>query len=105
MQPAPTPPDPSTPQLADLDALVARLTEIGALALAEDRLYGRAWGVFADWCFRTGCDSLPATATTVEAWLADHGRSLDGVDTLEVLDAVAAVHTDAGFTDPTGATR
>jgi hypothetical protein len=76
---------------------------VGAQALADDAERGPAWSVFADWAHRHRLPSLPTDASVIAAWLADESEAASSADRLEVLDAIVAVHSTAGFEDPTAA--
>jgi len=58
---------------------------------------------FAAWCAERGLEPLPAAATTVAAYLADHAGQLSTATLERRLYALSALHRAGGFNSPADA--
>jgi site-specific recombinase XerC len=64
------------------------------------RLYQADWGTFATWCAGVGLAALPATPSTVAAFLAVRGEALGAGALGRRAAAIAARHRQQGFASP-----
>lgn len=107
-------------ELSDIEALMTQLvpvarntqitadlaTKVGEYVEASKapntrRAYRASWRAFETWCHRHGVGPLPATPSTVVAFLADEAERIK-VSTLELrVAAIRQAHDLAGFPTPT----
>lgn len=85
---------------ADLSTLADGLAALGDEARRDDA-FGADWACWADWCWRAGVPSLPASPATARAFVEDVAAEMPDAD--ELLDVIAAVgdrHRAGGHPDP-----
>jgi site-specific recombinase XerD len=88
-----------TPELADR----AREYFAASKAFNTRRAYRASWRIFVAWCAEHGVDALPASSSTVVAFLVAQADTVK-VSTLEVrLAAIRKAHELAGLPSPTPA--
>ena len=79
-----------------------QVAELGRLrrAPATVSAYASDWRDFETWCASAGRIALPASAETLELYLADRMRALKASSLQRRVAAVAAAHEDAGHASP-----
>jgi site-specific recombinase XerD len=96
-------------QLVERASLSTDLVDLAALAAeyAEARRSPRTWAAyrsdwrqFAPWCEARGLDALPASPSTVAAYLADRAGTLKVATLQRHLSAIAVAHREAGYPVP-----
>lgn len=72
-----------------------------AKAPSTVRAYASSWRAFSAWCRATGLDALPATPSTVAAYLADRAGQVRPATLTKELAAISQAHQAMGFPSPT----
>lgn len=75
-----------------------------SLAPATRKAYASDWQIFADWCYRHGVASIPASPDVVALFLSDQAHAGIAPSTLtRRTAAIKLAHESAGHTSPTHA--
>ena len=86
-----------------LETLRARAAEISEQARSRntERAYRSDWRHFQEWCSGIGAEAMPATVSTVTAYLVDHSEELTASTLERRLSGIRKAHQAAGHVSPT----
>lgn len=87
---------PKRPDRTEIEA-----NRAAATTKSTERAYANAWRLFEEYCQRAGVPALPASETTVEAWLAEAGKTRKPATLRLYVVAISIMHQRARHPSPT----